>query len=562
MAVSVAALGLTMLLGGLDPLRVASGVYRTGRVTLWPGTTVPYLRDGKTATVALTALDGQISISTNGKPDAALQIGPGEAAPDEPTMVLLAAIPLSLHPTAARVANIGFGSGLTSHNLLASPQLQQLDTIELEPRMVEAARQGFSARTHNVFEDPRSHIIYEDAKTYFAANRAAYDLIISEPSNPWVSGVSSLFSDEFYGRVVQYLRPDGYFAQWLQIYETDVRVVASIIKALSPHFGAYQIYNLDDKNILIVATRSASFPAPSAQVLQWPLLRAELDRVGVQSTADMQWRLIGDGRTLDPLFATEPAPANSDYFPYVDLNSPRLRFLGESALALPQLTLLPAPFLGLLRADEPTSATLEPSRHSFLQRDQDVRHALAIHRAMSAGRLDDLDAETTAWLRLLDASRDVCAVLAGQKAWTASVQTVSSMTAPYLNPSELADLWKHIKDTPCYHATTGDQRSWADLLAAVAARDTGEIVKLGGQLLQQPATLNKRELDYLTTVVAAAMIRRGQTDQARALLAALWNQLDHAGPLGLPLQALFALAANPAGRALAQARDGTAGVGH
>ena len=560
-AASVAALGFSVVRGELDPLRVASGVYRTGRVTVYPGTTVPYLRDGKTATVTLTAIEGVVSIATNGKPDAAVQMGPGEPALDEPTMVLAGAIALSLHPTAARVANIGFGSGLTSHELLSSPMLERLDTIEIEPRMVEAARQGFSARVHDVFEDPRSHIIYEDAKTYFAATRGTYDLIVSEPSNPWVSGVSSLFSDEFYGRIVQYLRPDGCFAQWIQIYETDVHIVASIIKALSPHFGAYQIYNLDDTNILIVATRSASFPAPDARVFQWPQLRSELDRIGVQSTADLQWRLLGDGRTLDPLFATQRAPANSDFFPYVDLNAPRLRYLKENALALPRLTLGPAPFLALLGADEPTSPTLEPSQHSLLQRDKEVRHALEIRRALSDDKLDGLDAGTAAWLGLVEANRNVCADLAGQKAWTTAIRTVSAMTAPYLNPSELADMWNRVKETPCYREATGDQRAWADLLAAVSARNTGEIVKLGAGLLRQPETLDKDDLNYLTTVVATAFVRRGQPDQARALLAALWNQLDHSGQLGFPLQELRALVTSGAGRAFAEAHDPGAGGG-
>ena len=86
----------------------------------------------------------------------------------------------------------------------------------------------------NVFEDPRSHIVYEDAKTFFAASREPYDLIVSEPSNPWVSGVATLFSDEFYGGIARHLRPDGYFTQWLQIYETNINVVGSIMKALTP----------------------------------------------------------------------------------------------------------------------------------------------------------------------------------------------------------------------------------------------------------------------------------------------------------------------------------------
>ena len=128
--------------------------------------------------------------------------------------LMLAALPLR-HSTQIpdALVNIGFGSGLTAHMLLGSERVERLDTIEIEPFMVEAARAGFGPRVSNVFEDPRSHIVYEDAKTFFASAREPYDLIVSEPSNPWVSGVSSLFSDEFYGRVTQCLRPDGYLVQ-------------------------------------------------------------------------------------------------------------------------------------------------------------------------------------------------------------------------------------------------------------------------------------------------------------------------------------------------------------
>lgn len=536
----IAVLALTAIWGQLDPLRVASGVYRTGVASVQGGA-VTYLRDGKTSTVTLTDRQGLVTISTNGKPDASLQMGAGAASPDESTMVLIAAISLSLHPGAARVANIGFGSGLTSHALLGSAVLKRLDNIEIEPRMVEAARQGFSARVHDVFEDPRSRIVYEDAKTFFAATRGSYDLILSEPSNPWVSGVSSLFSDEFYGRVVHYLQPDGYFAQWIQVYETDIGVVASIMKALSRHFGAYQIYNLDDHNILIVATRSAAFPPLSERVFEWPGLRSELERVGVLSTADLRWRLIGDGHVLGPLFASQAAPMNSDFFPYVDLNAPRLRFLSDNALDLPRLTLLPIPLLDLLRGNGTEGPTAEPSPYSLLQRDRNVRRALAVSRALSSGKLDDLNADTAAWLRLVATTGEACADVAGQRAWTTSIQAVSAMTAPYLSPMELALVWKRIDDTPCYLAATGEQREWAELLAAVAARDTARIVTLGGGLLHRPEALDQEDLTYLTAVVAAALLGRGQPEQARTLLVALWKHLDHSGQLSFSLQELLAL---------------------
>ena len=210
----------------LDPLRMTSGVYRTDAATLTKGAVVTYLRDGKTATISLVEKDGLVTIATNGKPDAAIQMGGlGEASVDESTMVLAAAIPLSMQPHPRRVANIGFGSGLTTHTLLASELVERLDSIEIEPFMVEAARRGFGPRIKNVFEDPRSHVVYEDAKTFFATAREPYDLIVSEPSNPWVSGVSTLFSDEFYDRITHYLRPDGYFAQWVQVYETNFGVL-------------------------------------------------------------------------------------------------------------------------------------------------------------------------------------------------------------------------------------------------------------------------------------------------------------------------------------------------
>ena len=263
MTVSILVLVLTSFAVNLDPRRMASGVYRTGFATLPADVMVTYFRDGKTATISLVERpDKVVVIATNGKPDAGVQMGQGPATLDESTMLLLAALPLSMHPNPKRVANIGFGSGLTAHTLLGSALIERLDTIEIEPFMVEAARKGFGPRVNNVFEDPRSHIVFEDAKTFFASARKPYDLIISEPSNPWVSGVATLFSDEFYGRVTQYLTSDGYLVQWIQTYETNVEVIASVIKALAPHFGAYAIYNSDDSDILIIATRGCGASDP------------------------------------------------------------------------------------------------------------------------------------------------------------------------------------------------------------------------------------------------------------------------------------------------------------
>jgi spermidine synthase len=541
MALCLGVFGLVAFIVKLDPLRMTSGVYRTGSATLPDGAAVTYLRDGKTATISLVEQAGTVTIATNGKPDAGIQMGAGEPTVDESTMVLAAAIPLSMQPHAARVANIGFGSGLTTHTLLASGLVKRLDSIEIEPFMVEAARQGFGARIDDVFHDPRSHVVYEDAKTFFASSRGPYDLIVSEPSNPWVSGVATLFSDEFYGRITHYLTADGYFAQWMQVYETNTGILASVIKALAPHFGAYALYNVDDLDVLIVATRGADLRPPDERLIQSPEMRAELARIGVQSVADFESRKIGDSRTIGPLLASLPAPANSDFYPFVDLNAPRLRYLRDNAQELPGLTVLPIPFLELLDGAAPRGATLEPSLSSAVVRDSFVLRALGIRRAVLSGSPQGLDPATARYLWLMGAAGELCDAPPMQLAWQEAVRNISDDTAAYLNPAELEVIWNQVVSSPCYREARGENKAWVDLWAAIARRDSPRIAALGTDLLAPRSSNSDSELAYLTTVTAAADVRMGEGGQAKRLLQAQWGRFNHAGQFDFALRELRAL---------------------
>jgi predicted membrane-bound spermidine synthase len=550
---SVAVFLLTALFLGLNPMRVASSVFRNGRPILPADARVVYLHDGKTSTVTLVAQRGDIAIATNGKTDAAIQMESGEITSDEATMVLLGAIPLSLKPDAARVANIGFGSGLTTHTLLSSKAIQRLDTIEIEPTMVKAARQGFGPRIHDVFEDPRNHIVYEDAKTFFAASREPYDLILSEPSNPWVSGVASLFSDEFYGNVVHYLRPDGCFVQWVQIYETNVDIVGSIVKAVARHFPAYAIYNTNDVDIVIVASRAPTLPTLTDGIFALPQLRADLDRIGVRSIAELQTRLVGDQKTIGPLFNSLNVPVNSDYFPYVDLNAPRLRFMAENALELTRLASLPAPVMDLLRPEAPAGATVEPSSHSYLFRDVQVRRALAIRHALTEGRFEDLDAVGAMNLLVIHTAAEKCADPNVQTTWMRAAYTIGMLTASYLTPTELADVWRAVKATPCYRDYSGAHKAWADLFAVVAARNPTEIISQGTRLLEGPSAPSRLEATYVTSAMAAAYLGLGQAEKASNLLSTQSKRLDLTGEFSLALRDLMALSMAPNATATAQA---------
>ena len=420
--------------------------------------------------------------------------------------------------------------------------------------MVQAAHKGFGPRIANVFEDPRSHIVYEDAKTFFASVREPYDLIVSEPSNPWVSGVATLFSDEFYARIAQYLKPDGYLVQWIQVYETDLGVVASIVKAMAPHFGAYAIYNSNDSDIVIVATRGSELPIPDDRIFQSPQLRAELGRIGVQGVDDLRLRKIGDNRTIGPILQSMAVPPNSDFFPFVDLNAPRLRFMRADAGELPGLTALPIPFLELLPGAVPRGPTSEPSGNTPLARAALVRRAFEIRRAVSDGSLNNLDSAAASDLLLIDTGRDGCADAGTQNAWKIAVRNITDFTAAYLSPAELEEIWNRISSSPCYRVATAEQRTWVDLLRSISRRDASETVKFAAELLKTQAPTSEADLAYLTTVTAAAYIHMGQIEQAHNLLAEQSIRLDHSGEYHFPLLNLQALTqADPPG-ALAQVR--------
>jgi spermidine synthase len=543
MTASIFVLVFTIFVVNLDPQRMASGVYRTGSSTLPAGVIVTYLRDGKTATISLAERsDKVVVIATNGKPDAGVQMGQGLATVDETTMLMLAALPLSMHPSPKRVANIGFGSGLTAHMLLGSGLVERLDTVEIEPFMVEAARKGFGPRVSNVFEDARSHVVFEDAKTFFASTREPYDLIVSEPSNPWVSGVASLFSDEFYGRITQYLKSDGYLVQWIQTYETNVGIVASVIKAMAPHFGAYAIYNTDDYNILIVATRGAKLPIPDDRIFQSPLLRTELNRIGIQGIDDIRLRMIGDNLTIGPLLQSMSAPPNSDFFPFVDLNAPRLRFMGATASELNSLTVMPMPFVEFIAGGGgPRDPTSEPSANSTLLRDKSVRKALAIRRAILDGMFKDLDASAASYVMLIDAARERCTDAEARNAWKTAVRNISDFTAAYLSATELEAIWNRITSSPCYRTAAAEQKTWVDLFAAIARRSSFDVVKFGTDLLASPAPISEGDLAYLTTVTAAAHIQMDQIAQGRSLLQEQSKKLSRSEPYWFPVLDLMAL---------------------
>jgi spermidine synthase len=482
-------LALIVVLVGvtLDSTKMASGVYRSGKL-LQPGTIeVLYHKDGKTATVNLLKWsDASVSITTNGKSDANLNLGEdAPASADEITMTLLGALPIMIHPDARRAANIGMGSGLTTQALLSSAAIELVDTIEIEPAMIEAAH-VFRPRVEAVFTDPRSRLHVDDAKTFFSINPGRYDIIVSEPSNPWVSGVASLFSDEFYRRVRTYLDRGGIFVQWLQLYEIDIRLVASVMGAIAGNFSDYELFSMDNGNLMIVASNSGPVAPISAAGFAQPTLRELLRRIGVTSVKDLELRRIGNRALLQPLFDSMRVPANSDFFPILDQNAARARFLRYDATELSRLGADPVPVLEML--SHPRSRT-DSERYTVMPHlalSRSARTATLVRDFYTKGTPlngDSLAPALQSQLLLTERLGGDCRGNVAPSLWLDGVYNIFNALMPYIAASDMRMLWRRFRAADCHARLTFTQREFFELLDAIGRRDAKAMAVRARKLL-------------------------------------------------------------------------------
>ncbi|MEM8933827.1 MAG: fused MFS/spermidine synthase, partial [Acidobacteriota bacterium] len=201
--------------------------------------------DGVESAVALVR-DNDLALIVNGKSD-------GSARGDAATNVTSALIGSALHPDPKRVLVIGLGTGVTAGWFAQVPSVERVDVVELEPAVVRFA-DAFAAVHFDALNDPKVHLIYGDGREHVLAHAGEYDIIFSEPSNPYRVGVADLFSQDFYRAVVERLGDDGIFLQWLQGYDVDPRVIQGVYATLGSVFPSIETWKVHRKDLLLVAT--------------------------------------------------------------------------------------------------------------------------------------------------------------------------------------------------------------------------------------------------------------------------------------------------------------------
>jgi spermidine synthase len=284
-----------------------------------PGQLLMY-EEGPTATVSVRRDGETISMAINGRTNAS------DTVYDMPTQVMLGQLPLFVAPRIDNGLIIGFATGVTVGSMLQSP-IQSVTCIELEPGTVNGSR-FFQHVNNRPLEDPRASLIIDDARTYLRVTPNRYDIIVSEPSHPWVPGVANLFTQEFFELGRARLNEQGIFVQWVQIYQLSTESLRSVLATyhkVFPHVLMFRVGGLNKgKDLLLVGSNQPLNLDRLTERISDPRVMAELARVNLNSEADVRSWFICDEKRLGP--AVAGAKINTDDNMHIETTVPREAF--------------------------------------------------------------------------------------------------------------------------------------------------------------------------------------------------------------------------------------------
>ena len=205
--------------------------------------TLVYYREGAAATISVKRLTGTMTLAVDGKTDASNR-------GDMLTQKLVAHLPLLLHEQPREMAIVGLGSGVTVGAALRHP-MARVDVIEISPEVVEASN-VFAVENRHALADSRTHLLIGDGRSHLQLATRKYDVIASEPSNPWIAGVAALFTREFFVAARDRLAPGGLICQWANAYnisDRDLRSIVATFLSVFPH-GTAWLVGADDVVLL------------------------------------------------------------------------------------------------------------------------------------------------------------------------------------------------------------------------------------------------------------------------------------------------------------------------
>lgn len=247
---------LAMNLPSLPPDLIA---YGRRFLTTKDYVTVLFTAEGRNSTVAVTDWDGTTQFHVSGKVEASTGVY------DMRLQRTLGHLPALLHPNPRSVLIVGFGAGVTAGSFTLHPDMQRIVICEIEPLIPPVATRYFGNENYDVLHDPRTQMVYDDARHFVLTTPETFDIITSDPIHPWVKGSATLYTREYFQMVKDHLNPGGLVTQWVPLYETDLGTVKSEFATFFEVFpngsiwanedwqsGGYDVFLLGSKDSLTI----------------------------------------------------------------------------------------------------------------------------------------------------------------------------------------------------------------------------------------------------------------------------------------------------------------------
>jgi spermidine synthase len=286
--------------------------------------TILYLDEDSHTTVVVAGNSTVRVLYVNGKPDASTN------KEDLETQLLIAHAPLILAPSARSALIIGHGSGITLGSALRHP-LERVDVAEISSSVL-GADGLFAKDNYNALDDPRVRVYREDGQTFLRTTPRRYDVIISEPSNPWMAGVSALFTVEFFEAARDRLEPGGVFCMWFHTYHQNDEGVQLVLRTLDAAFPHAVVFaDNDEGNLIILASEQRLQPdyARMERRFERAEVRSDLARLGMVNFTDFLTHHRFSEDAFRGLLGS--GPRNTESRQRLEYAAPRSYFLGENS---------------------------------------------------------------------------------------------------------------------------------------------------------------------------------------------------------------------------------------
>jgi spermidine synthase len=262
--------------------------------------------DGIESSIGISKTNS-LAFIVNGKCD-------GNATNDAGTQVMSGLLAALTHPNPKRAAVVGLGTGSTAGWIAALPSIEQVDVMELEPVIARFAAQCATVN-HDALHNPKLNLIFGDGRELLQTTKKKYDLIVSEPSNPYRAGVASLFTREYYETLACKLNRGGLFAQWMQAYDVDLRTVRIFYASFGSVFPYIETWQTHNGDLLLIGSKD---PINYDAEVMRARIAAEPFRTALPNvwrTMDLEGvfsHYLGNGRFARTVIQSTDVPLNTD----------------------------------------------------------------------------------------------------------------------------------------------------------------------------------------------------------------------------------------------------------